>query len=365
MHLEAYKKTSRYRVRTSHRPQPAGQVFASNDYLSLSQHPQVIAQAQQALQRWGAGSTGSPLLSGYSDEHQQLETELANWLDVEQILLFSSGFAANHGAISTLINSPSKIYCDRLCHASILDGILHAGVKFKRFQHNQFNAIQPSLGDWLIAEGTYSMDGDYVDSDKAQQLLTSTRAHLLLDDAHGLGVWGREGLASFDQLRDKTRLLTGTFGKAFGVGGAFIAGSCSDIDRLVQFCREYIYSTAFPPAQAAAIRQSLAIIRSDEGDVKRHQLAENIAYFKQLAQQRQMTMVASSSPIQAWVVGADERCLSYAKQLQQQGFWVSAIRPPTVPANTSRLRFSLQSDHTAADISALFNAIDQLQAPKC
>lgn len=312
---------------------------------------------------WGAGSSGSPLLSGYTVQHKALEEELADWLQVPACLLFSSGYAANHGCITTLIEPEQpkqKILCDRLCHASLLDGLKHSKRRFRRFPHNQLQQTDLQPSDWLITEGTFSMDGDYVDHSVVRQQIQQHGGQLLLDDAHGLGVWGLNGLASYQQLREQTRLLTGTFGKAFGVGGAFVAGSFTDIDQLVQQCREYIYSTAFSPAQAACIRASLQVIRGEEGEQRRQQLQANIHRFRQGAKQRQLTGTESGSPIQVWIVGDDAVAVDYAQQLASFGFHVSAVRPPTVPEGTARLRFSLQADHTTADIERLFDAIDRL-----
>lgn len=333
--------------------------FASNDYLSLSQHPQVIKAAQNALQQWGTGSSGSPLLSGYSQLHQQLEEALADWLGVPAVLLFSSGFAANHGTLTTLIEQ-GTIYLDRLCHASLVDGVLSSGRRFKRFAHNDFSRVMAQPDDWLIAEGTYSMDGDRVAAADVAKQIAQSQSSLFLDDAHGLGVWGPAGRGTFASLQPHTRVLTGTFGKAFGVGGAFVAASDDDIETLIQFCREYIYSTAFPPAQAAAISASLAIIRSDEGDELRGQLARNITYFKRQFVKRDLPLIASDSPIQSWVVGDDNLAVSLGQRLQHHHIQVSAVRPPTVPKGSARLRFSLQSRHSKDDIDALCQSLDEI-----
>ncbi|WP_404399225.1 8-amino-7-oxononanoate synthase [Idiomarina seosinensis] len=352
--------SARYRIRKTRSYHEVAGQFASNDYLSLSRHPHVIEAGQQALTQWGAGSSGSPLLSGYTLQHQALEEELADWLGMPACLLFSSGYAANHGCLTTLIEAGQNVFCDRLCHASLLDGLKHSRRRFRRFAHNQIPGTGIDPDDWLITEGTFSMDGDYVDHVAVQKSVDQHGTKLFLDDAHGLGVWGEQGLASFGRLRRQTRLLTGTFGKAFGVGGAFVAADIADIEQLIQYCREYIYSTAFSPAQAACIRASLQLIRSDEGDQRRRQLKENIAYFRQLARHHGLQGIESSSPIQVWILGDDAQAVNYARQLAEANIHVSAVRPPTVPEGTARLRFSLQADHTSADIEALFAAIERL-----
>ncbi|MGM0525419.1 MAG: aminotransferase class I/II-fold pyridoxal phosphate-dependent enzyme [Pseudomonadota bacterium] len=359
MPLDELRGSSRYRVRQARQPATIAKQFASNDYLSLSQHRRLIKAAKDALEQWGTGSSGSPLLSGYTAQHRLLEEELADWLQVDSALLFSSGFAANHGVITTLIEPAKKIHCDRLCHASILEGVKHSQRRFKRFPHNQPETIKATADDWLITEGTFSMDGDYAAQQALTQQVEQQKLSLMLDDAHGLGVWGEQGRASFGELKDQVRVLTGTFGKAFGVAGAFAAGTTDDMDRLVQFCREYIYSTAFPPAQAAAIHAALDIIRSSEGQQRRQQLAENIQLFKALSRERGLATIESESPIQVWIVNDDQRALILTEQLKSLGFMVSAVRPPTVPEGTARLRFSLQADHSPEDIKQLFLAIDQ------
>lgn len=359
--LDERRQSSRFRRRYARMTAGITQQFSSNDYLSLSQHPAVIAAAKDALEQWGAGSGGSPLLNGYSGAHQALEKALADWLDVDAVLLFSSGFAANHGAISTLVQS-GTIHLDRLSHASLIDGVRATGRRFKRFAHNNFTELAAGAGDWLVSEGTFSMDGDRIPEADVRRLLQHHDVSLILDDAHGLGVWGEQGLASFGALRAlgvPVRLLTGTFGKAFGVGGAFVAGSRDDIEELVQFCREYIYSTAFPPAQAAAIQAALSIIRSDEGAELRTRLASNIAMFKQQLQPHQGVLIASDSPIQSLVVGDDAQLMALHQQLQQAGFAVSAVRPPTVPAGSARLRVSLQARHQYDDIRLLCEHLER------
>lgn len=359
--LEQRRQSNLYRQRQVSEAATPSRQFGGNDYLSLSRHPYVIEAARQALDDFGAGSTGSPLLSGYSREHQALEYELANWLQVESVVLFNSGFAANHGVITSLLKEAGgKVFCDRLCHASLLEGVRHSKLSFKRFPHNQPDNVNAASGDWLVTEGTFSMDGDRVEAASTLQQTKQQQLNLLLDDAHGLGCWGPQGLGSFAELRPHTRLLTGTFGKAFGVAGAFVAGSTDDIDYLQQFCREYIYSTAFPPTQAAAIRASLAVIRSTEGAQRRERLQQRIEEFRQGLQQRQLATIDSPSAIQTWLVGDEERTMTLGKYLNQHGFAVSSVRPPTVPAGSARLRFSLQADHQSADIQQLFAVIDQL-----
>ena len=361
--LDERRESSRFRRRQTRTATAIEQQFASNDYLSLSQHPQVLKAAKDALDRWGFGSGGSPLLSGYSNAHRELEEALAEWLDVEAVVLFNSGFAANHGTISTLIQT-GTIYFDRLSHASLIDGIRSTKRRFKRFEHNRIADLSaeltPTAEDWVVSEGTFSMDGDRIPEQELRELQQHSKVSVLLDDAHGLGVWGEQGLASYGALRDNIRLLTGTFGKAFGASGAFVAGSGDDIEELIQFCREYIYSTAFAPAQAAAIQAALTVIRSDEGAELRARLAHIIDDFKDQVQQRQLNLIASDSPIQSWVVGDDQQVMLLKQQLQQAGFAVSAVRPPTVPEGSARIRFSLQAQHRPQHIAALCQQLDKL-----
>ena len=357
--LEVRRQSAQFRRRVVRDSGDVRQQFSGNDYLSLSRHPKVIAAACAALERWGAGSSGSPLLSGYTQLHQQLEEALKDWLAVDGVILFNSGFAANHGVITTLI-ADGTIFFDRLCHASLIDGIRATRNRFKRFSHNAVADINAAPNDWVITEGTFSMDGDRVPGVDLTDMVTEKQLNLLLDDAHGLGVWGEQGLGSFAQVRDCARVTIGTFGKAFGAGGAFVAGNHDDIESLIQFCREYIYSTSLPPAQVAAAHAALQIIRSSQGTELRQQLKYNIDYFKAQFEQRGLPLINSDSPVQSWIVGDDATVMQIAAELRQQSLFVSAVRPPTVAKGSARIRFSLQSQHTKADIDQLLASLDRL-----
>ncbi|MCP1340074.1 8-amino-7-oxononanoate synthase [Idiomarina sp. M1R2S28] len=336
--------------------------FSTNDYLGLSQHPDIKRAFKQAIDIWGVGSTGSPLLSGYSAAHWELEELLAEWLGKPRALLFNSGFAANHGVLTTLVDKQEKLFADKLVHASIIDGMQHGEGRFKRYPHNQPEPLvaKASPGDWFVTEGVFSMDGDSCDLNQLASLKHKYDLKIMLDDAHGIAAYGAEGRGSLAVDSSVADVITGTFGKAIGVGGAFVCADDDEIESLIQFCRDYIYSTAMPPAQAAAIKASVEIVRSAEGDDRRGRLAERIQYFREQLKQRGLKTIDSDSAIQTWLFKSDEDALNMATQLQTHGYLCSVIRPPTVPAGSSRIRFSLTSEMSTPELAQFWSRVDEV-----
>lgn len=338
--------------------------FSSNDYLGLSHHPQIIRAWQQGAERFGIGSGGSGHVSGYSVAHQALEEALAGWLGYSRALLFISGFAANQAVIAALMAKDDRIVADRLSHASLLEAANLSPATLRRFTHNDPQHLArlldaPCGGQQLVVtEGIFSMDGDGAPLAKIHRAARQRNAWLLVDDAHGIGVTGDEGRGSCWRQQVKPELLIVTFGKGFGVSGAAILCSESVADYLLQFARHLIYSTSMPPAQAQALSAALAVIRSPEGVDRREKLAALIQRFRSGVKASDFTLANSHSAIQPLIVGDNARALRLADTLREQGCWVSAIRPPTVPAGTARLRLTLTQAHETQDIDRLLEVLD-------
>ncbi|MDP5143395.1 8-amino-7-oxononanoate synthase [Rheinheimera baltica] len=336
--------------------------FCGNDYLGLATAPQVLQAYADGALKYGAGSTGSPLVTGQHDVHQQLSEQLCEWLGAERVLLFSSGFSANHAMLTTLCDKHDTLLLDKLSHASLIDGALHSSALFKRFAHNDYaglsTLLQRHAGAMVVTEGVFSMDGDSPDLNTVSNLCQKNGAMLLLDDAHGLGVFGTEGRGTAAEQgvrRAEVFCTMANFGKALGVGGAFVAGSKTVIDYLEQFGRHYVYSTALSPALCAAVIASIHLCRADNW--RRDKLHCNISLFRRLASD--LPLLASSSAIQGLVLGSSEKALALSQKLKTAGIWLSAIRPPTVPQGSARLRITLSAQHEEADIKLLVQTLRQ------
>ncbi|ELQ6225587.1 8-amino-7-oxononanoate synthase [Cronobacter turicensis] len=335
--------------------------FSGNDYLGLSQHPTLIAAWRQGAQTFGVGSGASGHVSGYSGAHQSLENALAQWLGFDRALLFISGFAANQAVVAALMQQPDRILADRLSHASLLEAASHSPATLRRFAHNAPGALAALLGKpcdgltLVFTEGVFSMDGDCAPLADIAGLAQGEQTLLMVDDAHGIGVLGREGRGSCDVAGVRPDLLLVTFGKAFGLSGAALLCSESMADYLLQTARHLIYSTAMPAAQACALDAALTVIR--EGDDLRARLARNIARFRAGASQLPLTLADSQTAIQPLIVGENGAALTLAEKLRERGCWATAIRPPTVPAGTARLRLTLSAAHQDDDIDALLEAL--------
>lgn len=335
--------------------------FSGNDYLGLSQHPALIAAWRQGAEMFGVGSGASGHVSGYSGAHQSLENALAQWLGFDRALLFISGFAANQAVVAALMQQPDRILADRLSHASLLEAASHSPATLRRFAHNAPGALaalldKPCDGLTLVfTEGVFSMDGDRAPLADIAGLAQGEQTLLMVDDAHGIGVLGREGRGSCDVAGIRPDLLLVTFGKAFGLSGAALLCSESMADYLLQTARHLIYSTAMPAAQAYALDAALTVVR--EGDDLRARLARNIARFRAGAASLPLTLADSQTAIQPLIVGENSAALTLAEKLRERGCWATAIRPPTVPAGTARLRLTLSAAHQDDDIDALLEAL--------
>ncbi|KTS30017.1 8-amino-7-oxononanoate synthase [Pantoea sp. BS_8] len=335
--------------------------FSSNDYLGLSQHPAVIAGWQQGAALAGAGAGASSHVTGFQALHATLEAQLAGWLGYPRALLFISGFAANQAVIHLLAGKNDRILADKLSHASLLDAASHSPAQLRRFAHNDPDSLAvrlsaPCEGQTLVVtEGIFSMDGD---SAPLQTLAAQSReagAWLLVDDAHGIGVTGEQGRGSCWQQGIKPELLVVTFGKAFGVSGAALLCDDATADYFVQFSRHLIYSTAMPPAQASALLAALKQVQA--GDGLRQRLSRNIDHFRRGASSLPWSLMPSSSAIQPLLVGDNAQAMALSARLAEAGCWVSAIRPPTVPPGTARLRITLTAAHQPDDIDVLLEAL--------
>ena len=341
--------------------------FCSNDYLGLANHPQVVESFKQAADQYGVGSGSAHLINGHTDSHHALEEELADYLGYEAALLFSTGYMANLGVAQTLCEKGDHIYADRLNHASLLDAALLSGARLLRYQHRDSDDLERRISSnsrekLIMTDGVFSMDGDIAPLPRLAHISQQHDVWLMVDDAHGFGVLGKTGRGSMEHLgmaSTDVPIFMATLGKALGTAGAFVAGSRDLIDYLVQKARTFVYTTAMPPAIAAATRTSLALMR--DTDV-RSRLAHNIHTFRQLAEQRHIPLMDSETAIQPLMVGDAGKALSLSQQLLDQGFHVSAIRPPTVPVDTARLRITLSASHTETQIAGLVTALAGLLA---
>jgi len=338
--------------------------FSGNDYLGLAAHPELVAAFKAAADGHGVGSGASALVSGFRAEHQLLEQELAAFLQRDKVLLCSSGYLANLAVATSLAGKGDVIIQDRLCHASLIDAARLSGARLSRYTHVDMAALQRRLAaageghTLVVSDGVFSMDGDTAPLSRMADLCRDQRAWLVIDDAHGIGVCGPGGrgsvaAAGLDQRQ--VPVLTGTLGKAFGCFGAFIAGSAQLIEHLVNEARSYIYTTAMPPALAAAARAALR--RVIEDGWRRDHLRTLTGHFREGARRRGLDLMASDSPIQPLLIGASQAALNVAASLQRQGFLVVAMRPPTVRPGTARLRITLNAAHQEAQLDALLDAV--------
>jgi len=339
-------------------------VFCSNDYLGLAQDPRIAEAFARAAGDYGVGSGASHLVTGHHREHHALEEELAAFTGRPRALLFSTGYMANLGVACALVGRGDHVIEDRLNHASLLDAGLLAGARFSRFAHADAAALGRRLeacdaGHTLVlSDGVFSMDGDLAPLPAMARACSRHRATLVVDDAHGLGVLGASGrgtLEHFGLSLDDVAVLVGTFGKAFGSFGAFAAGDEDHIELLIQRSRSYIYTTALPPAVAAATRAALAIVQAEGW--RRERTLAHATRFRQLAQEAGLPLGASTTPIQPVLLGRPEAATAASEALAERGFLVAAIRPPTVPAGTSRLRVTFSAAHEERDVQRLVEAL--------
>ena len=340
--------------------------FCSNNYLGLADHSDIVSAFQRAANEYGVGGGASHLIIGHSAPHHALEEELAAFTGRERALLFANGYMANLGVISALLGRSDAIFFDRLNHASLLDAGQLSRAQFQRYQHGSCEHLQNLLkksnaNRKLIAtDGVFSMDGDIALLPELADICHNHNAWLMVDDAHGLGFLGQNGggvAEYYDLSQQKLPVLMGTLGKAFGVYGAFVAGSHELIETLIQFARTYIYTTSIPPAVAEASRASLKLIKQDSW--RRDQLHDLIQYFRQGCEASGIELMESKTPIQPIPVGSAQAAIAMSDALAEQGILITAIRPPTVPSNTSRLRVSLSATHTHQHVDRLLDALKQ------
>ncbi|MCW5221169.1 8-amino-7-oxononanoate synthase [Verminephrobacter aporrectodeae subsp. tuberculatae] len=345
--------------------------FCSNDYLGLASHPALAEAARQATHRYGLGSGGSPLVSGHSAANDALEHELAAFVQLPRALYFYAGYATNTGIIPALVGKGDALFSDALNHACLIDGARLSRATIVRYPHADLAALgaalaaNPARRKLVISDAVFSMDGDLIDIPALLALCERHDALLLLDDAHGFGVLGPQGRGSLAQAgltgaaAARRVLYMATLGKAAGVAGAFVAGDATLIEWLLQGTRSYIFATAAPPLLASALRQSLRLMAA--ADDRRAQLDALIAQLREglaaLPQHLGWRLLPSQTPVQALVVGRSEDALALMDGLRARGLWVPAIRPPTVPAGTARLRIALSAAHTAHDVQQLLDAL--------
>ena len=341
--------------------------FCSNDYLGLASHPDISLALKQAADLYGTGSGASHLVSGHSVVHQKLEEQLAQYTGRPRALLFSTGYMANMGVINALVGRRDLVLQDQLNHASLLDGGRLSQADFKRYKHVDMASLEQRLEQssaerkLVVSDGVFSMDGNLAPLSEISTLAKKHNAWLMVDDAHGVGVLGPQGGGLVEQLGMNLKqvpVLVGTLGKSFGTFGAFVAGSEALIETLIQFSRSYIYTTALPPAVAAATLASLKIVRQESW--RRDKLVQLVTRFRRGAEQIGLQLGGSNTPIQPVLINNDAKVMQVGQSLRDAGFLVGAIRPPTVPVGTGRLRITFSADHSEEQVDQLVAALDSL-----
>lgn len=346
--------------------------FCSNDYLGLANHPLLIRAMHKTAEKYGVGGGASHLVSGHLVPHQLLEEALADWLGYERVMLFSTGYMANLGAISALASKERPVVQDKLNHASLIDGGLLAQSPMRRYLHGDVNSARKLLtkmnqSGLLVTDGVFSMDGDLAPLAELAGLAQEMGWLFMVDDAHGLGCLGENGRGSLSLEgldSHSVPVLVGTFGKAFGTSGAFVATSHDIADYLTQFARPYVYTTSMSPAMAGATLASLELIRSSEGQERRDRLAKHIQYFRQRVSQLPVRLMPSNTAIQPIVIGDSGAAIEISKALQSLGIWCTAIRPPTVPVGSARLRVTLSASHSEEDLVFLCDSLECVLSQK-
>jgi 8-amino-7-oxononanoate synthase len=341
--------------------------FCSNDYLGLANHPKLIAAMQQAAGDSGVGSGASNLITGHHRYHDELEKKLAKFVGLPAALVFSTGYMANIGVISALMGRDDAVFCDKLNHACLNDGAILSRAEFHRFAHNDVAALEKLLQaskakhKLIAVDAVFSMDGDIAPIRDYLRLCEQYDAYLHIDDAHGFGVLGEHGKGSLSHFKVKSPriIMMATLGKAAGVAGAFVAGEQVVIDYLIQKARSYVYSTPAPPALSATLAESVSLI--EKGDDLREHLQHLISTLKQNLHLKEWQLKPSETAVQPLVVGSNHKAVSLSEHLQKRGILVPAIRPPTVPANTARLRISLSAAHTEEDVIRLAEALNEAE----
>ncbi|MES1942722.1 8-amino-7-oxononanoate synthase [Salinisphaera sp. PC39] len=344
--------------------------FCSNDYLGLAAHPALAGAMRRAAGELGVGSGASQLVTGHNREHAALEEELADYVGREAALLFATGYAANMGTIAALMERGDTIVSDALNHASLIDGTRLSGADKAIYAHadaaDAATRLDAAGGNrLLLTDAVFSMDGDRAPLAALADAADERGAWLMVDDAHGFGVLGPDGAGTVPAAglgSDRVPVLVGTLGKSLGAAGAFVAGDAELIDYLVQAARTLIFSTAPPPAVAAAAREGLRLARTDAA--RREHLFALLARFRRGARELGLPIAESDTPIQPLILGAEQAALAASDALLARGYLVAAIRPPTVPAGTARLRITLTAGHCEADVDGLLDALADAVAPR-
>jgi 8-amino-7-oxononanoate synthase len=347
--------------------------FASNDYLGLANNPRLIAAAKNSIDRYGIGAGASHMVSGHMAPHHDLEIALARFMGMDSALYFGSGYAANLGILTSLAARGDHIFADKLNHACLNDGALLSNANFHRYAHGDLDKLRSLLAAsanngsntarrLVVTDAVFSMDGDIAGLPALLKIAEEFDALLVIDDAHGFGVLGKNGRGSLEHfgLKSDHIVYMATLGKAAGVYGAFVAGQRDVMEWILQTARTYLFSTATPPMIASALIKSLKII--DEDRARRTHLHELIKTFTSSLKLKNCTLKFSETAIQAIIVGENNRALYFANELKMRGIWVPAIRPPTVPTGTARLRVSLNAGHTKADVMELVAALTEIDA---
>lgn len=348
--------------------------FCSNDYLGLANHPDIARQLKQGIDDYGVGSGAAHLVSGHSRIHQELEETLAEYTGRSRALLFSTGYMANLGIVNALMGKGDCVFQDKLNHASLIDAALLSsalsGSQLKRYPHNDIEKLSRQLQLFsgsnsstsrklVMSDAVFSMDGDQAKVLQMSAICRKYDAWLMLDDAHGFGVLGQNGSGIADEYgldQERLPVYMATLGKAMGVFGAFVAGSDALIEMLIQKARSFIYTTAMPPALAQALLMSIKISREESW--RREKLRHLIRRFRSGAEQLGLSLMNSQTPIQPFLVGSNETALRISQMLEEQGILITAIRPPTVPPGTARLRVTLSAQHEEQDVDRLLSALE-------
>ncbi|MEZ8833671.1 8-amino-7-oxononanoate synthase [Vibrio cyclitrophicus] len=334
--------------------------FSSNDYLGLANDPELVDAWQTGLSQYGAGSAASPLVTGFSPAHLNLEAQLCEWLGFERAILFSSGFSANQALLFSLLEKDDSLLQDKLNHASLMEAGMLSPATMKRFKHNDTQHLESLLSQspqsLVVTEGVFSMDGDQAPLSQIFNLTHQYDSWLVVDDAHGIGVLGDKGAGSCSAAQISPDILVVTFGKAFGLSGAAILCSLEVGDYLTQFARHHVYSTAMPPSQAVALSHACQMIQTQEW--RREKLMKlGAIYAEQMSGVK--GFIDTQTPIKPFVIGEAQAALSVAEELKRKQVWVTAIRPPTVPKGTARLRITLTANHSEDQIHQLTRSLHQ------
>lgn len=337
--------------------------FSSNDYLGLANDPELVDAWQTGLSQYGAGSAASPLVTGFSPAHRNLEAQLCEWLGFERAILFNSGFSANQALLFSLLEKDDSLLQDKLNHASLIEAGILSPATMKRFKHNDTQHLESLLSQTpqslVVTEGVFSMDGNQAPLSQISSLTNQYDSWLAIDDAHGIGVLGDKGAGSCNAAQISPDILVVTFGKAFGLSGAAILCSSEVGDYLTQFARHHVYSTAMPPSQAVALSHACQMIQTQEW--RRDKLMElGALYAEQMSGAK--GFIDTQTPIKPFMIGEAQAALSIAEELKHKQVWVTAIRPPTVATGTARLRITLTASHSQKQVlqltSSLLKAIE-------